>query len=85
MFNRRARGGAAASRVTLDGILREILERDTRDRHRAVAPMRPAADALVIDTSDMTPTEVLDAAVAHVYAAYEKAGAPLACSRAKHG
>ncbi len=34
-------------------ILREIKERDERDRNRAVAPLKPAADAVVIDSSDM--------------------------------
>ncbi len=34
-------------------ILREIKERDERDRKRAVAPLKPAADAVVIDSSDM--------------------------------
>ncbi len=34
-------------------ILREIKERDDRDRNRPVAPLKPAADAVVIDSSDM--------------------------------
>lgn len=36
-----------------------IRERDEREASRAVAPMRPSADALVIDTSDMTAWDVL--------------------------
>lgn len=34
-------------------ILREIKERDDRDRNRAVAPLKPASDAVVIDSSNM--------------------------------
>ncbi|HVI60219.1 MAG TPA: (d)CMP kinase [Luteimonas sp.] len=37
--------------VTLDGLLREILARDARDANRAVAPLRPAEDAVRIDTT----------------------------------
>jgi len=44
--------------VSLDGLLREILERDSRDRGRAIAPLLPAADAVVIDTSTLSIQEV---------------------------
>ena len=37
--------------VTLDGLLGEILARDARDANRAVAPLRPADDAVIIDTT----------------------------------
>ena len=37
--------------VTMDGLLREILARDARDANRAVAPLRPAEDAVRIDTT----------------------------------
>ena len=37
--------------VTLAGLLREILARDARDANRAVAPLRPAEDAVCIDTT----------------------------------
>jgi CMP/dCMP kinase len=39
--------------VTLDGLLREILARDARDANRAVAPLRPAQDAVCIDTTGL--------------------------------
>jgi len=39
--------------VTLDGLLREILARDARDANRAVAPLRPAEDAVCIDTTGL--------------------------------
>ncbi len=37
--------------VTLDGLLREILARDARDAQRSVAPLKPADDAVTIDTT----------------------------------
>ena len=39
--------------VTLNGLLREILARDARDAQRAVAPLRPAEDAVHIDTTGL--------------------------------
>lgn len=40
--------------VSLLGLLEQIKERDGRDRGRAVAPLKPAADALVIDSTSMS-------------------------------
>ena len=39
--------------VTLSGLLREILARDARDAQRSVAPLRPADDAVRIDTTGL--------------------------------
>ncbi len=39
-------------------ILKEIKERDDRDRNRIVAPLKPAADAVVLDSSDLGIEEV---------------------------
>lgn len=50
--------------VTLDGLLREILARDARDANRAVAPLRPADDAVRIDTTGLG----IDAVVERVLA-----------------
>ena len=52
--------------VTLDGLLRNIRERDARDSARAAAPLQVAADAIVLDTTDMT----VDACVAFVLEKY---------------
>lgn len=35
-------------------VLAEVIERDKRDAERATAPLKPAADAVLIDTSDMS-------------------------------
>jgi cytidylate kinase len=48
--------------VTLAALLREIQARDVRDAGRAVAPLKPAADAAVIDSTGM-PVERVVAAV----------------------
>jgi cytidylate kinase len=50
---------AAGQPVDLDATLREIEERDKRDSERALAPLRKADDALVIDSSNSTADEVV--------------------------
>jgi len=45
--------------VKLCDLLADIQARDERDSNRAVAPLRPAADAVLIDTSQMSINEVL--------------------------
>ena len=45
--------------VNFERLLTEIRERDDRDRNRAVAPLKPAEDALVVDSTSMTIDEVL--------------------------
>jgi cytidylate kinase len=47
--------------VTLDGILREMAERDKRDKNRASAPLSPAKDAIIIDTTGMSISSVFSA------------------------
>ena len=47
--------------MTFEQVLREIEERDFNDTHRAASPLEQAADARLLDTSDMTPEQVLDA------------------------
>jgi cytidylate kinase len=46
--------------VSIAQILSEIKERDFRDRNRSVAPLRPADDALVIDSTSLTINEVVN-------------------------
>ena len=52
--------------VTLDGLLREILARDARDANRAVAPLRPAEDAVRIDTTGLGIDQVVERVLALV-------------------
>jgi CMP/dCMP kinase len=50
----------------LDGLLREILARDARDANRAVAPLRPAEDAVRIDTTGLGIEAVVERVLALV-------------------
>ena len=47
-------------------VLEEIIARDARDSRRSAAPMKPAADAIRIDTSALEPNDVFEQAVAIV-------------------
>lgn len=47
--------------ATFEAILKDQEERDYRDTHREIAPLKAAEDALEIDTSDMTKEEVKNA------------------------
>ena len=40
-------------------LLRELEQRDARDRSRSVSPMQPAEDAIVIDTTELNRSEVM--------------------------
>ena len=47
--------------VTMDGILHDINERDRQDMTRAVAPLKQADDAVLLDTSSLTLEESIAA------------------------
>lgn len=44
----------------LKKIQADIEERDYRDMHRETSPLKQAEDAVLVDTSDMTPEEVIE-------------------------
>lgn len=67
----RARRRALELGADAGQMLAELRERDARDAARNVAPMRPAEDALLLDTSQMS----IDEAVARAIAAALEAGA----------
>lgn len=52
------------SAVSLAALSREIAERDQRDSTRAIAPLRPAPDALLLDSTDRSIEEVVAAVLA---------------------
>jgi cytidylate kinase len=52
--------------VDQDAMRREVEERDRVDTQRAVAPLRPAPDAIVIDTDNLAVDEVVDLILRHV-------------------
>ena len=55
--------------VTFETVLADVRERDDRDRNRAAAPLVPADDAVLLDTSDLTAEQAIAAAVKVVVAA----------------
>jgi CMP/dCMP kinase len=60
--------------VTFETILSEIRERDARDSGRAVAPLKAATDAHVIDTTHLNADQAFSEALAIVEAARKAAG-----------
>jgi CMP/dCMP kinase len=57
---------ARGVQVEYDETLREVIERDMRDEQRAVAPLKPAEDAEIIDTGPLTADQVADHIVSRV-------------------
>jgi CMP/dCMP kinase len=43
-----------------DGVLADVRRRDHLDSTRVLSPLRPASDAVTVDTSDMTEAQVID-------------------------
>jgi cytidylate kinase len=50
--------------TTEETVLREIEERDRRDRERPISPLKPAEDALLLDTTELDIEKALAAALA---------------------
>jgi cytidylate kinase len=55
-------------RVDEEAMRKEVEERDRVDTQRAVAPLRPAPDAVVIDTDRLDVDQVVDRILKHVRA-----------------
>ncbi|GJM12087.1 MAG: cytidylate kinase [Pseudohongiella sp.] len=53
----------------LPALLRDLKERDRRDSERTISPLKPAEDAFVIDTTDLTIDEVVKQVLEHYAAA----------------
>ena len=51
--------------ASIAALIGEIKERDERDSNRPIAPLRPAADALIIDSSQLNPEQVLHLILQH--------------------
>jgi cytidylate kinase len=56
--------------VSLAALSREVAERDHRDLNRPIAPLRPAPDAVIVDSTSMT----IDAVVAQVLSLWAEHG-----------
>jgi len=50
--------------IIYDDVLRDLRERDERDSNREVAPLKPAPEAIIVDTSDLDQNSVLELVVA---------------------
>jgi cytidylate kinase len=51
---------------TLDEVERDIQQRDQNDSTRKVAPLKPARDAIIIDSTDLTVAQVVELMVSHI-------------------
>ena len=61
---RRFRELVAKGHVTdIETVLEDVKARDERDSARAAAPLKPAEDSVVIDTSELTIAEAIAAAI----------------------
>lgn len=52
--------------VKMSKLFAEIVERDNRDRNRMVAPLKAAADALILDSTHLSINEVIDKAIRYI-------------------
>jgi cytidylate kinase len=57
---RHAEFAARGEAISPEEVLRDILERDARDEARAIAPLKPATDARIVDTTDIPLDQVVD-------------------------
>jgi cytidylate kinase len=57
---------ARGERAIYARVLQDMQERDARDQGRSISPTKPAADALIIDTSDLTADQVFERALAFI-------------------
>ena len=55
--------------IAFETVLSDVKERDARDRSRAAAPLVPADDAVLLDTSDLTIDDAVAQAIAIIEAA----------------
>jgi cytidylate kinase len=63
---RAARRAAERPGADPEGVAAELVARDREDTARAVAPLRPAADAVHVDSTGLAVDEVVDRLAAHV-------------------
>ena len=79
-----AKGHAGAS---LEQTIRDVEERDRRDSERAHAPLRPADDAIRLDTTRLSRAEVVErlAALVQAHASLLRGDTDVASGREKPG
>ena len=52
--------------TSFETVLADVKERDQRDSERATAPLKPADDAVIIDTSELSIDDAIKAAIAAI-------------------
>jgi cytidylate kinase len=52
--------------TTYEAVLRDMRERDARDAERKIAPMKPAGDALELDTTELNPDQAFEKAMDYI-------------------
>ncbi|OEZ33826.1 cytidylate kinase [Francisella endosymbiont of Amblyomma maculatum] len=57
---------AKGQNPNFEKILADIKQRDFQDRNRKVAPLRPANNAIIVDTSQLSIKEVFDTVIKHI-------------------
>ena len=60
------------SEITYEQVLEDVKTRDERDATRASSPLRPAHDAIMLDTSELSIETALELARSHVREALER-------------
>src|SRR4030042_1206229 len=65
---RRAMEDGKTTKDQIEQIQRDIEERDKSDEDRSVGPMKPAGDAIIVDTTDLDAEEVVEELLWHIEA-----------------
>jgi cytidylate kinase len=58
----------SSASLTLEAVERDIIQRDKNDSTRAIAPLKPAQDAVIIDSSELSVGAVVEEMLAHIAA-----------------
>ncbi len=82
----RARRGSADIRraaiaASFESVLRDQRERDARDAARTIAPMKPAADAIVVDSTGLSVEQVVDLMIDEIKKDWTEDRLPVATSQ----
>jgi cytidylate kinase len=51
---------------TLEEVERDIQQRDNNDSTRRTAPLKPASDAIIIDSTDLSARQVVEVMLSHI-------------------
>ena len=57
---------AKGEELSADEVHRQMLERDRNDQTRELAPLQPAADAVIVDSSNLQVAEVVQLMLEHI-------------------